>query len=496
MSVENFRDLMDGDRNFSYRSPLEDRYCSKESLFLASEGYRWTCVRKVWIAVLESQIELGILKLSREQIEALEVFKSKVTFFEWDVIAGIEKKTKHDVMAHITYVTKHLVPELGDVIHVGMTSEDATSGNGEILQQNEWIKFIIQKSVLFLREASKSMELYKNFPILGETHWQKAGLVTFGKRIGMWISPIVEDLIELEALIERRVAKGVRGAVGTSESLLKLCENDKVLVSNLQNEIGKKLGVEITKNIVGQTAPRNWDFEVIFRFASITSNLAKIAFDIRKMASDGYLDEPRGKDQVGSSAMPWKKNPMKCERIDSLARVTPGYLMSALFTQQVQGQERTLDDSAGRRIYFSGSFLILDAILILATEVISGMQDSEAIIKKSVQDYLPFLYQEELLALAVKSGIGRQEAHEYLRTQTNAVYASMNNGGKNDILERLANNPDSPFKDIGIKTDLNPIEFVGMSVDEVDRFSFEVLKPLSERYEQIWKASDIEKSVV
>ena len=454
----------------NWSSPFTGRYCSNEAKILAGETFRWGSIRKVWIAALRAQIKLGVFEgLPSDKVpttKAIKKLEDNLYSFDWEKIRSIEKGNKHDVMAHISYITDHMVPELGQTIHLGMTSEDANA-NGDIIQQNEWIRHILGLSGYFIRIGFDRIRQYKGLAMLGETHLQPAAAVTFGKRIAMWIGPIIENFIALHNLLETRTLKGVRGATGTYEALLKLFDNDSKKIKEFEKLLIQELGIDITKLVPGQTAPRDWDVQLLHCFSSLGNNLAKIATDFRHMARVGEISEPRKEDQVCSSAMPWKYNPMISERLNSLARLLSGYKITADMTCQVQGLERTLDDSAGRRVYMSESFLDLDACFLLAIELFQGLNVFENVISLRLNKMLPFLATEEILSIAVKQGLPRQDTHHFIMQKCKEVWSDLSNGviSENDLLERLKNDPNSPLKNITIPSRIDAKNYIGLSED-------------------------------
>lgn len=453
-----------------YSSPLCGRYCSTNAKILTGEAYRWSCVRSVWLAVLEVQMEMGVLS-KPPSMEAVQKFRDNITVFDWDIIKEIEKDLKHDVMAHISYICNYLVPELGDVLHISMTSEDASS-NGEIIQQMEWGEHIMSHTANFLKIAVEQVNRYKSMPMLGETHLQPAAAVTLGKRIAMWVGPVMEDLQRLDNLLDNYHLKGIRGATGTYEAMLKLFDGDSSKVQDFQVAIEEKLGIEITELVPGQTSHRSMDVELLSCFVSIGNNLAKFATDFRHLARTGEFGEPRGKNQVGSSAMPWKQNPMKAERLNSLARTLPGFKIMADMTQQVQGLERTLDDSAGRRIYMPESFLVTDACLRLATELMEGLNVFENVVDTRLNRMLPFLATEEILSLAVKAGAPRQETHHIIMEECKTIWSELASGKttENDLLLMLQAGGYTEFENVLFPTHLEPMNYVGGSVELCNDF--------------------------
>lgn len=465
-----------------YISPLSGRYCSSVAKYIVSEEFRWTQARKVWVAVLKSQIDLGLIPNPPKK-KSIREFEDRISEFDWKRIKAIESETKHDVKAHIEYVGE-MIPDLAGKIHVGMTSEDAVS-NGETIMNQSWIQHTLNSLYTFIEAADKTILKYKDVAVLGETHLQPATATTMGKRIAMWVGPLLEDYHALIQLAEKyKTIKGVRGATGTYGALLELCDDKVKKVIKFEKKLSKYLDVKITNLVPGQTAPRSWDCELVFRFASIAANLAKMATDIRHMAENGEVGEPRGKNQVGSSAMPHKRNPMKCERMNALARLTVGYMTDALMTQHIQGLERTLDDSAGRRIYMPESFLTIDAILILGIEVIAGLEVYEPICDKNLRIQLPFLVGENVLMKAVKQGISREKAHSYFRKQAMAVYEDLANGKitKNDLFKRLKSSKKSPFIDMELPCLKDTSKFVGLSVKLCEDFSTDLNMKVIKKY--------------
>jgi len=453
-----------------YVSPLCGRYCSMDAKILAGESYRWSSIRTVWLAVLETQVEMGVFAKPPSE-ESIQEFKDKITEFDWSRIGEIESELRHDVMANIKYISSDLVPNLGEVIHTGMTSEDATS-NGEILQQREWINHVMGHTANFLTIALGQVEKYKDLPMLGETHLQPAAAVTLGKRISMWIGPIMEDLAKLEELKSRWHMKGIRGATGTYEALMKIFDCDYERVKELQQRVSQKLDIEITELVPGQTAHRSMDVDLLSCFSSLANNLAKMATDLRHIARMGEIGEPRGINQVGSSAMPWKQNPMKAERLNSIARLLAGFQVMANMTQQAQGLERTLDDSAGRRVYMPQSLLAIDACLILATELIGGLNVFDNVILTRLNNMLPFLSTEELLGSATKQGAPREATHHIIMEECKMVWSEIADGtvSQNNLLERLEKGGYEELKNIKFPSNLEPLNYVGASVELCEEF--------------------------
>jgi len=476
----------------SYVSPLSGRYPSNVAKYLVSEEFRWTQARFMWLAVLKVQIKLGLIP-NPPKNKTLKEFERRISEFDWARIKEIEGVTRHDVKAHIEYVGE-MIPKLAGKIHIGMTSEDAVS-NAETMMNAYWINHTLSKMFKFLKSAKKTMLKNKKIAILGETHLQPATPLTMGKRIAMWISPLFEDFEALVLLSEKfNTIKGVRGATGTYGAMLELANDNKKMISKFEKELMNELSVKITKLVPGQTAPRSWDNELVFRFSSIAANLGKMATDIRHMAENGEVGEPRGKGQVGSSAMPHKRNPMKMERLNSLARLSIGYMTNALITQHIQGLERTLDDSAGRRIYMPESFLVVDSLLILATEVISGIEVYKPVCDKRLKEQLPFLAGEKVLMNAVKQGISREKAHEFFRENAMSIYEDMAKGKivKNDLFKRLKVKG-SPFKKMKLPDLSDTSKFIGMSAELCDDFAKHLDKKVFRKYD--FKSDDVKTSV-
>jgi adenylosuccinate lyase len=471
----------DGSPANTYRSPFDSRYCSPTAKLLASEPYRWANIRAVWLAVLRSQVKFGLLP-NAPTPEAIQTFADRLTQFDWQAIAALEAELFHDVDAHRTYVVTQLVPELGPNLHVALTSQDPQC-NGEGLVQNAWLQHV--RGLLLSTIAAGAELAGKNAACacLGETHWQEATAKTFGHRVAMWMGPLLDDLAQLDYLLDGQRLKGIHGATGTNEAMLKLCHGNREQLNQLLIDVETQLGVPFTESVVGQTYPRSWDASLVSLFASICTNLAKAAFDIRFLCSHHEVAEPRGKKQKGSSAMPWKRNPMKCERLQSLARVPSCFLVGIHEMVRTQGLERTLDDSAFRRLALPESFLATDACLRLAHEVLNGLQVYPESMGARLELFRPFLLAEDLIAEVVSRGGSRDEAYAELHQVAGEVWDDLLAGRikSNDFLDQLSRTVGSVFTEHHVPLQLPPVEnMLGVCVPETVAFCDRTVALLAE----------------
>lgn len=455
----------------TYRSPFDSRYCSKTGKLLASEPYRWANIRAVWLAVLRSQVKFGLIP-NAPSPQAIQTFADRLTTFDWEAIAALEAELFHDVDAHRKYVVTQLVPELGPNLHIALTSQDPQCC-GEGLVQRAWLRHT--RGLLLSTIAAGAELAGKNAACacVGESHWQEATAKTFGHRVAMWMGPLLDDLSLLDQLLQDQRLKGIHGATGTNEAMLKLCHGDRQLLGQLLADVEAQLGVPFTSHVVGQTYPRSWDISLVGLFAKICSDLSKVAFDIRHLCSHHELAEPRGKKQKGSSAMPWKRNPMKCERLCSLARVPSCFLVGIHEMVRTQGLERTLDDSAFRRLALNESFLATDACLRLAHEVLTGLQVYPESMGARLERFRPFLLAEDLIAEVVSRGGSRDEAYAELHQVAGEVWDDLLAGRvrSNDFLDRLGRTAGSIFTEHLVSLQLPPVEhMLGVCVPETVAF--------------------------
>ena len=448
--------------NNIYESPLSQRYASEYMLKLFSADTRYQTWRKLWVALAETEHELG-LPVTREQVEEL---KAHITDIDYDVVRAREKEVRHDVMAHV-YAYGLVAPKAAGIIHLGATSCYVTD-NADLI--------IYRDGLLHLKKALKSVikslcafaDKYKAMPTLGYTHYQPAQLVTVGKRASLWIQDLASDLDELDYVLSTMKLRGMRGTTGTEASFMDLYDGDEEKIIRMNQMLCDKFGFKEVFDVCGQTYPRKQDSRILNVLSSIAQSCYRMANDIRLLQHDRQLDEPFEENQIGSSAMPYKRNPMRCERICSLARYLMADAMNAPMTASVQWLERTLDDSANRRISMPEGFLCADAILKIAANVAAGLRVNEKVIESAVMEYLPFIATENIMMEAVKRGGNRQELHEIIRGCTMTATARMKNGEKGGLLELLKAEPKLGLKDGEINDILKPSKYIGRCPQQVE----------------------------
>jgi adenylosuccinate lyase len=480
----------------TYTSPLASRNASPEMLRIWSPRHKFNTWRRIWLAVAEAQQACG-LPITDEQIAELRaVVERGITDAELARAAELERDLRHDVMAHVHCLGEQC-PKAKPIIHLGCTSQDVVC-NADLRVQSDAVRLITTKVAKVIASLGNEAEKYSSIPTLGFTHYQAAQPLTVGRRVAGWAFDL--------NLCESRLAdynaggywlKGFKGATGTQASFLALFggDSEKVLEFEdaatyraIETPVGSGACIYALSN---QTYPRVADTFVLADLASVASVLHKIATDIRLLSNRKELDEPFGKSQIGSSAMPYKRNPMKCERICGLARFVMNMVGNAYDTAATQWLERTLDDSANRRLSLPESFLALDGCLDLMHEVASGLVVNEAMVRKNLMEELPFLATENILMEAVKAGGDRQDLHEAIRVHAQAAgHRVKQEGLDNDLLDRLKKDPAFQSKARGgqLDRDLNwdnlmdPMQYVGRSVEQTERFVREVVEPLRERY--------------
>ena len=468
----------------TYTSPLASRNASPEMCTIWSPRHKFTTWRKIWLAVAEAQQACG-LDISDEQLDEMRS-TLKVTDEDMEAAAKYERELRHDVMAHV-HAWGDRCPKARPIIHLGCTSQDVVC-NGDLLQIYQSLDLIIVKLVRVIDAGGRFAGEMKRLPTLGFTHYQAAQPVTVGRRAANWYTDLHECYLDTGSLLDRRKYRGLRGATGTQASFAKLFEgrfDSDVWALQFESEFLARFVSEdptpATFMLTGQTYPRVFDAQVLNRLASIASVLHKIATDIRLLSNRKEIDEPFGKSQIGSSAMPYKRNPMKCERICGLTRFVMNLVGNAYDTAATQWLERTLDDSSNRRLSLPEAFLALDGALDLMHTVASGLIVNEAMVKRNLMAELPFMATENIMMEAVKLGRDRQDVHEAIRVLSHeAGYAVKQEGKDNDLLDRLKKEP--LLEGVDIDAHLDPMQYVGRSVEQTERFIREVVEPLRERY--------------
>lgn len=457
-----------------YESPLSSRYASDYMLELFSADTRYQTWRKLWVSLAKAEKELG-LPITAEQVEELE---KHIEDIDYDCVKQREKEVRHDVMAHV-YAYGKAAPSAAGIIHLGATSCYVTD-NADLVIYRDGLRYLRKELLQVIANLADFAENYKALPTLGYTHYQPAQLVTVGKRATLWMQDFLSDLEEIDFALENIKFLGCRGTTGTEASFLDLFEGDAEKIDVMNQKIAGDFGFTECFDVCGQTYPRKVDSRILNCLSSIAQSCYRMANDIRLLQHDRQVEEPFEKNQIGSSAMAYKRNPMRSERICSLARYLMADAMNAPMTASVQWLERTLDDSANRRISMPEGFLCADAILRLAQNVTDGLHVNEKIVERTVKEYLPFIATENLMMEAVKRGGDRQEIHEIIRTCSHEATAKMKNGEDCDLLVRLAAKKEFGMTETEMEQLLAPENYIGRCPEQVDAFLGKVRPLLAE----------------
>jgi adenylosuccinate lyase len=462
----------------SYQSPLSSRYASPEMLKLFSSQFKYTTWRRLWLSLAEAEAELG-LPITKEQLAEMAAHVNDIDFFK---VAIYEKETNHDVMAHIKAFAE-ACPKAKSIIHLGATSCYVTD-NTDLIQMRTGLEILLSKLTQVIRQLSTFSKKYAQFPCLGYTHFQPAQLTTIGKRGALWTQEFLIDLLELESRIENIRFLGVKGATGTQASFLALFKNDKEKVKKLDHLVAKKMGFSKLFIISGQTYTRKQDAMIFNTLSGIATSAHKFATDIRLLAGLKEMEEPFTENQVGSTAMPYKRNPILAERICALSRFLISLSENPLYTAATQWLERSLDDSANRRLSLSEGFLTCDAILDLMIQITKDLVIYPKMIEKRINEELPFLSLETILMECVKKGGDRQDLHERIRQHSQAAAAQIKLEGKgNDLLERIQNDSLIGLSVKEIQKLLNVSNFIGRATEQVDEFIDNEVIPQLKKYQ-------------
>ena len=460
----------------TYESPLSSRYASKYMLELFSADTRYQTWRKLWVALAKEEMALG-LPITEEQVQDLS---EHIADIDYEVVRQREKEVRHDVMAHV-YAYGKVAPSAAGIIHLGATSCYVTD-NADLILYRDALKYLRKELLSVIKQLAEFAGRYKALPTLGYTHYQPAQLVTVGKRASLWMQDFLSDLKEIDFAIENIKFLGCRGTTGTEASFLDLFDGDSAKIDAMNRALAADFGFTECFDVCGQTYPRKVDSRILNALSSIAQSCYRMANDIRLLQHDRQVEEPFEKNQIGSSAMAYKRNPMRCERICSLSRYLMADAMNAPMTASVQWLERTLDDSANRRISLPEGFLCADAILRLALNVTDGLHVNEKIVEKTVREYLPFIATENLMMEAVKRGGNRQELHEIIRRCSMEATAKMKNGEACDLLERLAAEEKFGLSAEDMDKVLDPKLYIGRCPQQVEAF-IDKIRPLLENIE-------------
>ena len=446
-----------------YESPLASRYASKYMLHLFSPDMRFQTWRKLWVELARAEHELG-LPITQAQVDELA---AHITDIDYDAAAQREREVRHDVMAHV-YAYGKAAPSAAGIIHLGATSCYVTD-NADLILYRDALRYLRGELQAVLANLAAFARRYAAMPALGYTHYQPAQPVTIGKRAALWMQDFRADLEELDFVLGTMRFLGCRGTTGTEASFMDLFEGDGGKIDEMNRRIAARFGFERCFSVCGQTYPRKVDSRILSCLSAIGQSAYRMAGDIRLLQHDRQVEEPFEEHQIGSSAMAYKRNPMRCERICSLSRYLMADAMNAPMTASTQWLERTLDDSANRRISLPEGFLCADAVLRLVQNVTTGLRVNEKVVDRAVREYLPFLATENIMMEAVKRGGDRQELHERIRQHSMAATARMKEGEPCDLLERLAGDPAFGMTRAELDAVMDPRIYTGRCAEQVER---------------------------
>ncbi len=474
----------------SYKNPLEERYSSREMLYNFSPENKFRTWRKLWIALAEIQRDLG-LDISEEQIAEL---KAKAEEIDFEAAAVYEKKFRHDVMAHV-HTYGDAAPSAKGIIHLGATSA-FVGDNTDLIQLRDGLQLIRRQMVSLMKKLSDFALQYKDLPTLGFTHYQPAQLTTVGKRATLWLQSLLLDFEELEFFLETLRFRGVKGTTGTAASFLELFEGDYAKVKHLDKELSARFGFTKVFGVSGQTYDRKIDAKVTALLSNIAQSAHKFSNDLRLLQNLKELEEPFEKDQIGSSAMAYKRNPMRSERIGALAKFVMSLSSSSAMVASTQWFERTLDDSANKRLTIPQAFLAVDAILLIWNNIMSGLVVYENRIHKHIMEELPFMATEYVIMEEVKAGGDRQEIHETIRVHSMEASKQVKMEGKaNDLMERLQNDSSLKMDKSELGKIMDPVNFIGFAPVQTEEFIRHEVQPVLERYSDLVSDGEIDLKV-
>ena len=481
----------------TYESPLASRYASKEMLYIFSPDKKFSTWRRLWIALARAEMELGLTNedgtptITQEMIDEME---AHVTDIDYEMAASEERKLRHDVMAHV-HTYGHQCPKAAGIIHLGATS-CYVGDNTDIILMREGLELVRNKLIQVLAALGKFADRYKALPTLGYTHFQAAQMVTVGKRATLWMNELLMDLEEVEFRIDSLKLLGSKGTTGTQASFMELFDGDTDKVKELERKIAREMGFAAVVPVSGQTYSRKTDAAVVSTLSGIAQSASKFATDIRLLCHMKEIEEPFEKNQIGSSAMPYKRNPMRSERICSLARYVIADAANPAITSATQWFERTLDDSANKRISVPEAFLAVDAILNIYLNVASGLIVHEKVIAKHIQEELPFMASENIMMDAVRRGGDRQVLHEEIRKMSlEAGRVVKEEGGENNLLQLIAQNPMFGMTLEEISAHMDPSLYIGRCPQQVEEFLRDDIQPVLDKYADALNAEAVELTV-
>lgn len=460
-----------------YISPLSTRYASKEMQYIFSQNFKFRTWRRLWIALAKAEKELG-LDITDEQIAEMEAHREDINY---DVAEAREREVRHDVMSHV-YAYGVQCPKAEPIIHLGATS-CYVGDNTDIVILREASLLIQKKAAAVLKNLSEFALKYNGLPCLAYTHLQPAQLTTVGKRATLWAYELSEDTQNLEYQLSRLKLLGSKGTTGTQASFMELFGGDEKKVVRLEELICKEMGFNGCVPVSGQTYSRKIDSYFLSVLSGFAQSAYKFSNDLRLLQSFEEMEEPFGTKQIGSSAMPYKRNPMRCERISALSKYVIADALNPAMTAGTQWFERTLDDSANKRISVAEAFLAVDAILNIYINVTSGMVVYENVIKKRVMEKLPFMATENIMMESVKRGGDRQQLHEIIRVYSHEAAAKVKLEGKrNDLIDKIAADDRIPLTKEEILSELDPVKYIGRCVSQTEEFVSNVIEPILKKY--------------
>ena len=461
-----------------YSHPLGDRYASLEMQAIFSPEHRYGTWRRLWLALAVAQNELG-LPIPQQ---ALDEMRSGLDQIDFTKAAEYEKRFRHDVMAHV-HLFGEVAPAASAIIHLGATSA-FIGDNADLILHREALTLIRDRLVRCIARLAEFAAEHRHLPTLGFTHFQPAQPTTVGKRATLWLQDFLLDIEELEFRLKTLRFRGVQGTTGTQASFLDLFEGDHAKVDALNEAVAERMGFEEGYGVTGQTYTRKVDAQILGTLANVASSASKMGHDLRLLAHLREVEEPFEEEQIGSSAMPYKRNPMRAERICAMARHVMVLSQNPLFTAATQWLERTLDDSANRRLSIPDAFLALDGILLLVENVSSGLVVNPQVIRRNLEEHLPFMASEMILMQATSSGGDRQDLHELMRRHSLAAADRMKNeGAPADLLERIADDDTFGMNSTQLREVADPVRFIGRAPEQVDRFLAEWVQPALVRLE-------------
>jgi len=464
-----------------YQSPLAERYASDEMSYNFSDQLKYSTWRELWIALAETEKALGIKAISRKQIDEMKKFRDKIDF---DAARKHEIRVKHDVMAHV-HAFGDQCPAASSIIHLGTTSA-FVQDNADLILMKNGMKILLKKLVNVIDALVVFASNNKNLITLGYTHYQPAQLTTVGKRACLWMQDFILDIEDLENRIDNLRFRGAKGTIGTQNSFMALFNRDEKKVKQLDQQVSKKMGFDKILPVAGQVYTRKIDSQISDVLSGIAQSAHKFANDLRLLHNLKEIEEPFGKKQIGSSAMPYKRNPMRCERVTALARYIICDSVNTDLTSGAQWFERTLDDSANRRLVLPEMFIATDAMLDIVLGVVRGLTVYPKVIERRVNEELPFLASESILMEAVKAGGNRQKLHEKIRKYSMETTTLVKEkGAENDFMERIKRDKDFAAIKDKLADILNPKNFIGRAPKQVTEYNAEVAKPLLRKFKKL-----------